>query len=204
VRVDRHSLDVTDYDSARELVRTLWDEQGAPVDAFVHSAGGTHRVGLLETNSREDIDAIFDVNAKAPIYWLRLLLPRMAANALAANDKKRAHVLFISSRSGERALPNLVVYAAAKAAVHRLLEGARTEYASRQIAFTSVSPGSVDTPFTAAWSQELRAAHNAESLLVSQAVDPIVAALDAAYGTNHVSYESLDQWTSEPGVLRHP
>ncbi len=196
-----HVSDVRDAVSASDLIRRIYEEEADQVDAFVNCAGGSHTFGLLETMTRDDVDQILDVNAKAPIYWLKELLPRMKFNEMRPGDLKRGHVLMLSSRSGERALPNLSVYAAAKGCVEKLVEAVRNEYASNRIAFTLVNPGSVNTAFTEQWPKQLREAHNAESMTVQEAVAPIIHALNTQFVLNKLSYESLDQWMGEPGVL---
>ena len=194
-------LDVCDYSGASDLVRRIYKEDGDQVDIFINCAGGSHIYGTLESMSHEDIGTIFDTNAKAPIFWLRELLPHMKRNKMKAIDRKRAHVVLLSSRSGERALPKLGVYAAAKGAVEKLAEAMQKEYCRYRIVFTLVNPGSINTAFTADWDARARNAHNAESMEVSEAVQPILQALDSQFVINKVSYESVKQWLNEPGVL---
>jgi short-subunit dehydrogenase len=196
-----YSLDVRDTEGAAGLIDAIYDGAVAQVDAFINCAGGSHIYGPLETLTIRDIEEIMDVNGKAPIFWLRYLLARMKHNQMERAGLKRAHVMMLSSRSGERALPNLAVYAAAKGAVEKLVEAVRTEYAYYRIAFTLVNPGSIGTAFTALWPPYLQAAHNAESMTVEEAVEPIMQALNSHFGLNKLSYESLEQWRSEPGVL---
>jgi uncharacterized protein len=195
-----HSLDVRDSEATESLVQQIYEDHKSQVDAFINCAGGSHIYGRLETLAKRDIEEIMDVNGKAPIFWLRYLLPRMKHNRMGEAGLKRAHVIMLSSRSGERALPNLAVYAAAKGSVEKLVEAVRTEYASYRIAFTLVNPGSISTAFADLWPQSLRTAHNAESMTVEEAVRPIIQALDSHFALNKLSYESLEQWTGEPGV----
>jgi NAD(P)-dependent dehydrogenase (short-subunit alcohol dehydrogenase family) len=199
--VDCYAMDVRDKESIRSLVATIYEHGSDQVDAFVNCAGGSHRFALLECMDTDDIDQIIDVNGKAPIYWLKELLVHMKHNEMPHGQGKRAHIVMLSSRSGERALPNLSVYAAAKACVEKLLEAARTEYVYYRIAFTLVNPGSIKTGFTERWAPELQEMHNAESMTVTQAIGPIVQALQSQFVYNRISYESLDQWVGEPGVL---
>lgn len=194
-------IDVRDAAAASSLIRFIYEEEADQVDAFINCAGGSHTFGLLETMTNEDVDQILDVNAKAPIYWLKELLPRMRFNEMKPGDLKRGHVLMLSSRSGERALPNLSVYAAAKGCIEKLVEAVRSEYASNRIAFTLVNPGSVNTAFTEQWPGQIREAHNSESMTVQEATAPIIHALNSQFVLNKLSYESLDQWMGEPGVL---
>jgi 3-hydroxy acid dehydrogenase / malonic semialdehyde reductase len=197
------SLDIRNTETAQRVINEEY-EVGEQIDALVNCAGGCHKFGLLEQLSFSDIDEIMDVNAKAPIYWLRLLLPRMKNNTLRGRGLKRAHIILMSSRSGERGLPNLAVYAAAKASLERLLESVRTEYAFSRIAFTIVNPGAVDTGFTRQWLPSQKASHSLESMNVSETAEPIFQALAAEFVVNRISFQSLGQWIKEPGVLSFP
>jgi NAD(P)-dependent dehydrogenase (short-subunit alcohol dehydrogenase family) len=199
-----HQVDVRDKQSIQSLVREIYHDDRDQVDAFVNCAGGSHRFALLEHMTTDDIDEIIDVNGKAPIYWLRELLVLMKSNTIPSGYVKRGHIVMLSSRSGERPLPNLSVYAAAKACVENLLEAVRAEYACYKIAFTLVNPGSINTAFTQHWSPELQEMHNAESMSVTEAIAPIIHALNSQFVYNRISYESLAQWMGEPGVLRTP
>ena len=195
------SLDICDREGAACLLRKIYEQEKDPVEIFINCAGGTHVYDTFESMSPEDIERIFDTNAKAPIFWLRELLPRMKRDSLEPGNPKRGHVLMLSSRSGERTLPNLSVYTAAKGAVEKLVEALQKEYAQYRIVFTLVNPGSINTAFTANWSEKTRAAHNEESMTVEEAVLPVLHALNASFAINRISYESLQQWLNEPGVL---
>ncbi len=199
--IETHSLDVCEKHKVVDLIRQIYDKDKDQVDAFINCAGGSHIYGTFETMSHEDIEQIFDTNAKAPIFWLRELLPRMKTNAVKPSDRKRGHVIMLSSRSGERTLPKLSVYTAAKGSVEKLVEAMQKEYAQHRIVFTLVNPGSINTAFTAEWSKEARDAHNQESMTVTEAISPILEALNSQFAINRISYESVQQWLNEPGVL---
>ena len=200
--IEVHALDVCNVIGVADFIRKIYENDKEQVDVFVNCAGGSHVYGTLETMSHADIERIFDTNAKAPIFWMRELLPRMRRNTIKPYDLKRAHVLLLSSRSGERTLPQLSVYTAAKGSVEKLAEAMQKEYAQYRIVFTLINPGSINTAFTAAWSKEMRDAHNAESLTVEEAVEPIMQALQSQFAINKVSYESVEQWLNEPGVVK--
>ena len=196
-----HCMDIRNIKEMQSLVKGIY-EGGDQVDGFINCAGGSHVYGPIEAMEISDIEAILDTNAKAPILWLSLLLPYMKGNRYDSKESKRGHVLMLSSRSGERTLPKLSAYTVAKGAVEKLVEAMQKEYAQSRIVFTLVNPGSVNTAFTANWDESTRKAHNDESLTVTEAVEPILHAINARYATNKISYESVDQWLSEPGVLR--
>jgi len=200
--IDCRSLDVRDIAGTTNLIRRIYESEKAQIDVFINCAGGSHVYGTLESMTHEDIERIFDTNAKAPLFWLRELLPRMKTNIMKPGSLKRAHVLLLSSRSGERTLPKLSIYTAAKGAVEKIAEAMQKEYAQYRIVFTLVNPGSISTAFTADWAEETRNAHNEESMTVEEAVVPILQALQSQCAINKVSYESVEQWLNEPGVIR--
>jgi 3-oxoacyl-[acyl-carrier protein] reductase len=196
-----YPMDVRNIEAAQVWVGEVYAKKRDQVDIFVNSAGGSHIYGTLEQMSMSDINAIFDVNAKAPIMWMRALLPYMKRNKMNRRDTKRGHVLMLSSRSGERTLPKLSVYTAAKGALEKLVEAMQKEYAQYRIVFTLINPGSVNTDFTGHWEASTRKAHNEESMTVREAAEPILQAIHARVAINKISYESVNQWLNEPGVL---
>jgi short-subunit dehydrogenase len=196
------SMDILDRLRLRELVARIYDGDRDQVDVFINCAGGTHVCDLLENMRDSDIEDIFDTNAKAPIFWLKELLPRMKNNHYEIGSRKRGHVVMLSSRSGERALPKLTVYGAAKGAIERFIDAVRKEYASYRLAFTLVNPGSINTNFTRRWASEDREHHNRESMLISEAILPILQVLERSFSVNKISFESVEQWFGEPGVLK--
>lgn len=196
-----HAMDVRDVKEAQTWIREIYEVNREQVDIFVNCAGGSHMYAKLEQMEISDIEEIFDTNAKAPIMWMRMLLPYMKRNKMEPGSPKRGHVLMLSSRSGERTLPKLSVYTAAKGSIEKLVEAMQREYAQHRIVFTLINPGSVNTAFTAQWDQKTRDAHNEESITVSDAAEPILHAINAGFAINKISYESVNQWLNEPGVL---
>ena len=118
------------------------------------------------------------------------------------DEQKRAQVVFLSSRSAERSLPNLSIYSASKGSIEKLCESLRVEYAPFRIAFTVINPGSINTAFTKDWTREAREAHNAEAMLVGESITPITDAIDSCFSVNKVSYESMQQWINEPVTVK--
>ena len=108
----------------------------------------------------------------------------------------------MSSRSAERALVKQSLYASTKAAVDKLIEGVRKECSKYKLVFTLISPGSINTSFTSKWSRKNRDEHNFEAMNVEEGVLPILQALDTQVSINRISYESITQWTKEPGALK--
>jgi len=68
----------------------------------------------------EEISRVIEVNVTATLLWLRALVPLMRINY--CTTSKRAHVLLMSSRSGERTLPRLCPYTVAKGGVEKIAD----------------------------------------------------------------------------------
>jgi len=199
--IETFEIDIRNYKETEKLVHGIYYDQQDQIEIFINCAGGSHFFGKLEQMDFDDIESIFDVNAKAPVFWMRILLPHMKANKVKRKSRKRGQVVMLSSRSGERTLPKLSVYTAAKGSVEKLVEAMQKEYAQHKLVFTLINPGSVNTAFTSRWNVKSRRAHNKESLTSFEAVDPIIHSINCDFAINKVSYESTSQWLNEPGVL---
>jgi NAD(P)-dependent dehydrogenase (short-subunit alcohol dehydrogenase family) len=152
--------------------------------------------------SHEDIEQIVRTNCLSVLHWLREILPRMRKHPSPSWPDKKGHVVLVSSRSGERTLPNLSPYTVAKGGVEKIAEAMQREYARFGIVFTLVNPGSINTAFTQSWDQEARNAHNAESMPIDYILDAILLAIQGNVAVNKVSMESVRQWKGELGVLK--
>nr|VFK36895.1 MAG: 3-hydroxy acid dehydrogenase / malonic semialdehyde reductase [Candidatus Kentron sp. SD]VFK40526.1 MAG: 3-hydroxy acid dehydrogenase / malonic semialdehyde reductase [Candidatus Kentron sp. SD]VFK78371.1 MAG: 3-hydroxy acid dehydrogenase / malonic semialdehyde reductase [Candidatus Kentron sp. SD] len=199
--IDVCPMDICNIEEIRHLIFGIYEKLHEQVDVFINCAGGSHVIGPFENMHPSDIAQIFDTNARAPIFWLRELLCYMKSNSIKPDEKKRGHIMMMVSRSSERPLSGLSIYASAKGAIEKLVEALQKEYVRHRLVFTLVAPGSINTSFTASWSKEDRDAHNAEAMAVEEAVLPIIQALNVHYATNRISYESTAQWLVEPGVL---
>ena len=199
--VKTHSIDLNDYSQADSIISEIY-ESGEQIDVFVNSAGGSHVYEEFEKMSFEDISKIFDTNARAPIFWMRTLLPRMRLNKPSQIHEKLGQVVFLSSRSAERTLPRLSVYTMAKGTIEKICEALRNEYCRHNIVFTLINPGSVNTSFTNEWDHATTELHNNESMTADEVSDLIIFTLNAPFATNKISFESVRQWRDELGVLK--
>jgi short-subunit dehydrogenase len=90
-----------------------------------------------------DIEQTFRVNVLGLVYALEAVLPPMLSRG-------RGHLVAVSSLAAYKGLPGESAYCASKAAVNAYMEGLRIQLRSRRIAVTTVCPGFVQTPMTAA------------------------------------------------------
>jgi len=195
-------MDVMDILMMHVLIKQLYDKHDQ-IDIFIYCAGGCNVFSTLEGIPTEEIKRMIEVNTTAPILWLNYLIPyMMKENLIRSDHKKKAHVLLLSSRSGERASPMLSVYSAAKGAVEIFADALKKEYGKSDIVFTLISPGGIKHPyFSESWSNDRQKLYNNQSLDVELAVEPIISCLEWEFATNKISYESIDQWHYEQGVL---
>lgn len=116
----------------------------------VLAAVGTRDLGLLVSNagfglkgrfashSRAEVEAMFNVNARAPLLLLHELMPRFA-------KRDAAGVILTGSQEGETPYPWSAAYAATKAFVHSLGQGLYGENQRALIDVLVLSPGTTDT-----------------------------------------------------------
>lgn len=107
--------------------------EAAEVDVLVANAG-VPATGALTTLSQERIDAILDVNLRAPILLARALAPGMI-------ERGRGHMVFVSSLSGMAASPASSLYAATKFGLRGFALSVREDLRPHGIGVSVVLPG---------------------------------------------------------------
>lgn len=113
-----------------------------PVDLLVANAG----VGGPTTVEPFDVDTIervIRVNLMGVLYSLEGVLPGMV-------QRGRGHLAAVSSLGAYKGLPGEQAYTASKAAVNNFMEGLRMQLRRHNIAVTTICPGFIETPMTAA------------------------------------------------------
>jgi len=106
------------------------------LDILVNNAG-ILRSGELKDISLADIDALLNVNVRAPI---------VASKAALAHLGKGGRIINIGSYFADRVpAPVLGIYAASKSALIAFTKGLARELGPREITVNLVQPGSIDT-----------------------------------------------------------
>jgi short-subunit dehydrogenase len=118
----------------RAEVSRLSAEAGE-VDVVVANAAlpGT---GLLTDLSQSQIDQMLEVNLRAPIALARALVPAMI-------ERRRGHLVFISSLNGRVASPQSSIYSAAKFGLRGFALGLRQDLRAHGVGVSVVMPGFV-------------------------------------------------------------
>jgi short-subunit dehydrogenase len=118
----------------REGPARLAEAAGA-VDVLVANAA-LPASGRVEEFAPDEIDRSIDVNLRAPIQLTRALLPGML-------ERRRGHVVLVSSLSGKVASPRSGLYSATKFGLRGFAAGLREDVEPLGIGVTVVFPGFV-------------------------------------------------------------
>lgn len=123
-----------------EAVKALGPRLGE-VDVLVNNAGAGD-AGFFEDIAWEKVERLVALNALAPAWLLRHLLPGMVA-------RRRGGVLNVSSGFGLTSLPSFGTYVATKHFLSGLTEAVRAEVAGTGVVVTQSCPGPVASEFEA-------------------------------------------------------
>jgi short-subunit dehydrogenase len=131
-------LDVSDPERTEARIREL--DQVHAFELVIANAGigGSKWSGKL---SFADCKPIIDVNVGGMVATLTGALPGMV-------ERKRGHLVGISSVAQYRGLPRAATYCASKAFVSVFLESLRLDLHGTGVDVTDVRPGFVETPMT--------------------------------------------------------
>ena len=132
-------LDVTLPDDCREVVETI-DREFGGVDVLVNNAGYGY-IAAVEEADESEYRRLFETNFFGLVDLTRRVLPGM-------RERKRGHILNVSSTGGMVGNPGSGFYAGTKFAVVGFSEALSKEVAALSIRVTVVAPG----PFRTDWS----------------------------------------------------
>jgi uncharacterized protein len=126
-RAEVLALDLAEPGAALELANRAGD-----VDALVANAA-LPASGSVEDFTHEQIDRAIDVNLRAPIQLTRALLPGML-------ERRRGHLLYVSSLSGKVASIRSCIYSATKFGLRGFASGLREDLHGTDVGVTVVFP----------------------------------------------------------------
>jgi NAD(P)-dependent dehydrogenase (short-subunit alcohol dehydrogenase family) len=138
--VEHVTMDVCDDSSVRDGVATILRDAGR-IDALVNNAGYLS-AGAFEEISLAEAKAQFETNYFGAVRATLAVLPGM-------RERKRGHIITISSLAGLVPVPFWGHYNASKFAVEGLMETLRHEARPFGIQVALVEPGNIKTPFYA-------------------------------------------------------
>ena len=141
-RVDVTTLtfDVRDRMDVEDAINTLPDDWKA-IDILVNNAGNAYGMSPIQDGSPDDWDLMIDGNVQGLLYVSKAVIPGMV-------ERKRGHIVNLSSIAGKQTYANGAVYCASKAAVEALSTGMRLDLTQHGIKVTNIAPGAVETEFS--------------------------------------------------------
>jgi NAD(P)-dependent dehydrogenase (short-subunit alcohol dehydrogenase family) len=131
--------DVTDRESLYPAVRDLERRLG-PTDLLIANAGIGFATGA-DPYDAAGIEAQVRVNLIGVSNSIGAVLPGMI-------ERKRGHLVAISSLASYRGLPKMAAYCASKSGVSALMESLRVELQPLGVNVTTICPGWIRTPLT--------------------------------------------------------
>ncbi|NTV52573.1 MAG: SDR family oxidoreductase [Candidatus Firestonebacteria bacterium] len=156
----RGDMDLASPDSIQKYVANL----PGPVHILVNNAG-INPISPLTMLQDRDIEETLQVNLRAPLLLMRLLLPGMVEN-------RYGRVLNISSIWSQVAKPGRGIYAATKSALNALTRTAAVEVAPYQVLVNALAPGFVNTELTRKNNSPEELAKIAQGLPLQRLADP--------------------------------
>jgi NAD(P)-dependent dehydrogenase (short-subunit alcohol dehydrogenase family) len=129
-------LDVTDFDAIDGVVAEIEAGVG-PIDVLVNNAGYGHE-GIMEESPLSEMRRQFDVNVFGAVAMMKAVLPFM-------RERRRGHILNITSMGGYITMPGISYYCGSKFALEGISEALGKEVRPFGIAVTAVAPGSFRT-----------------------------------------------------------
>jgi len=129
-------LDVTDFEAIDGVVAEVEGSIG-PIDVLVNNAGYGHE-GILEESPLSEMRRQFDVNVFGAVAMMKAVVPYL-------RERRRGHILNITSMGGFITMPGIAYYCGSKFALEGISEVAGKEMKSFGVFVTAVAPGSFRT-----------------------------------------------------------
>jgi NADP-dependent 3-hydroxy acid dehydrogenase YdfG len=190
--------DVAKVHDIEEALREANDALGG-LDMVIANAG----VGSPKHATRltvAEVVKVVDVNVRGAFVTLVAALPYLL-------ERKRGHLVGVSSLAGRRGLPQTGPYSASKAALTTFLETLRLDLAGSGVRVTDVQPGFVDTEMSRAtatrpflWTAERAASHIVEELRSAPAVVAFPRPLGAAITASRALPDGWVSYLAGKGV----
>ena len=137
-----YSADLTDMKSCDELVKAILAEHGH-VDVLINNAGRSIRRSIALSYDRfHDFERTMQLNYFGSLRLIMGLLPKMT-------ERKRGHIINISSIGVLASSPRFSAYVASKAALDAFSRCAQSEFSDLNISFTTINMPLVRTAMIA-------------------------------------------------------
>jgi NAD(P)-dependent dehydrogenase (short-subunit alcohol dehydrogenase family) len=124
-------------DQLERLVQTTVERFG-PVDILVNNSATTLGQGPVLDVTDEMLDKIVEINIKAPLRLLRLIVPKMI-------ERKRGSIINIASIAGLRPQAGGLLYSFTKAGLLMMTRSWAQEFGRHNVRVNAIAPGLIQT-----------------------------------------------------------
>ncbi|AWI61388.1 SDR family oxidoreductase [Sinorhizobium fredii] len=124
-----------DVRDTRAIAEQIGDRE---IDILVNNAGILSTRASFQEIDPDEIDAMIDINLKAPMHLTRLLLPGMVA-------RKRGHLIYLGSSGGQAPFPSMGAYGPSKAGLSLFCDNLRCDLLGTSVRVSEIVPGRVQT-----------------------------------------------------------
>ncbi len=163
------TVDLSDVDSAVQLVHDAWDAFGA-LDCIVNNAAIGKRK-LVMDHTRDDVDTVMRTNFLSPIAMNLAVLPKML-------QRGSGTIVNVASGGGRFGIAHESAYCASKFAMSGWTEVAAMDLADTPIEVKLIQPGAIDTEIWIPQPGELPGLTGAEFISAEECAVGIVDALE--------------------------
>jgi 3-hydroxy acid dehydrogenase / malonic semialdehyde reductase len=132
--------DVRDRKEVKKIIESLPDNWKS-IDILINNAGNAYGLAPIQNGDIDDWDAMIDINVKGLLYVSRAIIPGMV-------ERKKGHIINISSIAGKEVYPNGNIYCASKYAVDAISKSMLIDLNFSNIKVTSINPGLIETEFS--------------------------------------------------------
>ncbi len=144
---NEHSIDTLilnfDIRNQKETLSALNSipEQWRNIDVLINNAGLAYGTETVDSADWEKWQQMIDTNVSGLLFLSKEVIKLMV-------DRKKGHIINISSIAGVNVYEGGSVYCATKHAVNAITQGMRIDLLKHGIKVTSISPGMVETEFS--------------------------------------------------------
>ncbi len=165
-QVDILEFDIRNLDACKRAV-----EKMGHVDVLINNAGLAKGRSPIYEGNIDHWNTMIDTNIKGLLYMTRLVVPQMV-------ERRKGHIINISSVAGKTTIPQDAIYCATKSAVDALSDTMRKELTPHGVRVSTISPGAVggtEFPFVR-WEENVDAAekNNADRPMNTKDVAEII------------------------------
>jgi short-subunit dehydrogenase len=145
--VDAYTLDLANVDAVPSFIHQIEKEHG-PIDVLINCAGIMFIQSMAGTPWEKGLQ-LLNIDLLSPLRLINLVLPAMI-------ERRKGHIVNISSMAGVTTIPGCCYYGAAKSGLAMASEILRGEVKRYGIGVTTVYLGPIKTPLEAQCRTEVK------------------------------------------------